>query len=351
MALPRNTPPPPRLTKRPTPNWPAPHRLPLTRGARLAWRQLGNGRGTPWLVLHGGPGSGSNAALLAPFELATQRVILPDQRGAGASTPRGALNGSHTAQLVADLERLRQHLGLARWHVLAGSWGTVLALAYAQHHPQRVASLVLRGGFTLSRREIDGLLAHVTPRVCHASRVAQRARLSQVMQFGTLPVATQQLRAWQLAEQVAVLRGQWRAWRHTPTGAARNVARRAWARSHQGHRRHRAARHAPVHHRGDHAQAIKFHIQARYLMRRGFMRPGALERAVRQLAQQAVPVDWVHGRFDAVCPPANSRRWLAVGQAAAREAGTPLPHAHWPLAGHLGGEPALLQVLRAVVRP
>ena len=351
MALPRSLPPPPRRPARPTPAWPAPRRLAVGRGARLAWREVGSGPGTPWLVLHGGPGSGSNAALLAPFDLRTQRVILPDQRGAGASAPRGGLNGNTTGQLVADLERLRQHLGLEGWHLLAGSWGTVLALAYAQRHPARVASLVLRGGFALSRREIDGLLAQAMPRVCHASRVPARARLSQVMQFGTLAVATPQVRAWQRAEQSAVLRGQRRAWRHTPSGPARNAARRLWTRSRRQHRHTLASQHAPRRSRGDQAQAIKFHIQARYLARRGFTRPGQLEQTVRELAQRGVPVDWVHGRFDAVCPPANSRRWLALGQATAREAGTRPPRAHWPLAGHLGSEPALLNVLRTVVRP
>lgn len=350
MALPRSLPPPPRHPPRPTPAWPAPRHLAVGRAARLAWREVGSGPGTPWLVLHGGPGSGSNAALLAPFDLRTQRVILPDQRGAGASAPRGGLNGNTTGQLVADLERLRQHLGLARWHLLAGSWGTVLALAYAQRHPTRVASLVLRGGFALSPREIDGLLARAMPRVCHASRVPARARLSQVMQFGTLAVATAQVRAWQLAEQAAVLHGQRRAWQHTPGGPARSAARSAWALSRRQHRRAQATRHAPRRTRGDHAQAIKFHIQARYLARRGFMRPGQLERVVRTLARRGVPLDWVHGRFDAVCPPANSRRWLALGQAVARDASTRPPHAQWPLAGHLGSEPALLKALRAVVR-
>ncbi|WP_342130949.1 alpha/beta fold hydrolase [Hydrogenophaga sp. OTU3427] len=316
----------------------------------MAWWQVGQGSGTPWLVLHGGPGSGSSAGLLAPFDLNTQRVILPDQRGAGASTPRGSLRGNHTAQLVADLERLRQHLGLARWHVLAGSWGTVLALAYAQRHPGRVASLVLRGGFALSRREIDRLLSRAPPPACYANRAAQRARLSQVLQFGTLAVATQQVRAWQLLEQAAVQHGQWRALRHTPAGSAHHAARRAWAQTRRAHRRGLASRHRPGRTRGDHGQAIKFLIQARYLQRRGFVRPGALDGAVRQLAQHGVPVDWVHGRCDAVCPPANSRRWLAVGTAAARDAGTQPPRAHWPVAGHLGGEPALLLALRAVVQ-
>lgn len=329
----------------------------------MAWRQLGQGHGTPWLVLHGGPGSGSNAGLLAPFDLSTQRVVLPDQRGAGASTPRGSLRGNHTAQLVADLERLRQHLGVARWHVLAGSWGTVLALAYAQCHPGRVASLVLRGGFALSRREIDGLLTprgrrtpsvlrHPDwPRGCHASRAAVRARLSQVLQFGTLPVATQLVRGWQLLEQAAVLHGQWQSLRHTPAGPARNAARHTWAQTHRGQRLGLARLHRPGRTRGDHGQAVKFHIQARYLLRRAGVRPGALDRAVRQLAQHGVPVDWVHGRHDAVCPPANSRRWLAVGLAAAREAGTAMPRGHWPVAGHLASEPALRQALRKVVRP
>lgn len=361
MALPRNTPALPRRRTSPTAAWPAPQYLQLKLGARMAWRQLGQGHSTPWLLLHGGPGSGSNAAMLAPFDLTSQRVIVPDQRGAGASRPRGSARGNHTAQLVADLECLRQLLGLERWHVLAGSWGAVLALAYAARHPQRVASLVLRGAFALSRREIDGLLQPQVrrtpavwrlaawPRACYASRAAQRVRLAQVMQFGTPAVAGALVRGWQLLEQAAIRHGQWRAHLATPPGRARRDARLCWAQSHRSHRRSLAQQHAPGRTPADHGQALKFLIQARYLMRRGFVRPGDLHRAVRQLALCGVPVDWVHGRCDTVCPPANSRRWLAQGTATALACGQPAPSGHWPAAGHLASEPGVLRVLRALV--
>ena len=138
--------------------WPVPRHLAVGRGHRMAWREVGPVQGEPWLLLHGGPGSGSQPGQLAPLDLQRQRAIAPDQRGSGASRPRGGLPGNHTQALVADLEALRLHLGLERWSVLAGSWGTVLALAYAHQHPGRIERLVLRGAFALTRREVSGLL-------------------------------------------------------------------------------------------------------------------------------------------------------------------------------------------------
>ncbi|SDM09237.1 proline iminopeptidase [Modicisalibacter muralis] len=121
----------------------------------LYYEQCGNPDGKPVVFLHGGPGSGANPKCRRFFDPATYRIILFDQRGCGRSTPHAELVDNTTWHLVADIERLREHLGVERWQVFGGSWGSTLALAYAQTHPHRVTELVLRGIFMLRRRELE----------------------------------------------------------------------------------------------------------------------------------------------------------------------------------------------------
>ncbi len=346
-------------TRSPIP-WPAPRRLQRAGLHRIAWRDAGAPRGAPWLVLHGGPGSGCQPGLLAPFDLERQRVIAPDQRGAGASLPHGRTQGNTLQALVDDLEALRRHLGIARWSVLAGSWGTVLALAYAQQHPGRVERLVLRGAFALTRREVGPLLlpgprARRTPADWRAAwPVAQGAalsqalsRLEQLLQSGTASVAARHVvRGWALRELRDAAHGLRRSLRHIPPQQGRQAAatRQAWAGLRRQQRRGAAHLHAPGTSRQEAAQWGKYRLQAHYLRRRGFVRPGTLDAAVRQLARSGVPVDWAHGQFDAICPPANSARWAALG----RKAGGVARLAR-PASGHLAGEPAMRDCLRELV--
>ncbi len=329
----------------------------LPGGHALAWRERGPANAPAWLVLHGGPGSGGNPGLWAALDARRQRAVMPDQRGSGASTPRGSLRGQGVARHVADMEALRVHLGVARWPVLAGSWGTVLALAYAQAHPDRVAALVLRGAFALTRAEIANVLVPAPrwvktlgggaaslvlgSRLVLPAVLAQRVRL---LQSGTVAVASlRACRAWGAMESVLAAHGQWRALRHAPGNAA---ARRAWAGTRRGLRRALARASRPRADRRDRAAWGKFRIQARVLQRRAGLRAGALDRAVMAIARSGVAVHWLHGHFDAVCPPHNSRRWAAMGvtQGGAVRF-TPVP------AGHLAGEPAMAAALRQAVRP
>ena len=111
--------------------------------------------GKPAVVLHGGPGGAINPTMRRFFDPARWRVALFDQRGCGRSRPNASLDDNTTWTLVEDIERLRRHLGVERWTVFGGSWGSTLALAYAIKHPQRVAGLVLRGIFLLTQRELD----------------------------------------------------------------------------------------------------------------------------------------------------------------------------------------------------
>ncbi|MDG3013359.1 prolyl aminopeptidase [Speluncibacter jeojiensis] len=128
-------------------------------GQLIHWEQCGNPDGKPAVFLHGGPGGGSNPQARRAFDPQAYRVVLFDQRGCGRSTPHVAdgadLSMNTTGRLVADIETLRTHLGIERWQVFGGSWGSTLALAYAQAHPRRVTEMVLRGIFLLRRSEID----------------------------------------------------------------------------------------------------------------------------------------------------------------------------------------------------
>ena len=123
-------------------------------GHQVYWEMCGNLEGKPAVFLHGGPGGGFNAKHRRLFDPAAYRVLLFDQRGCGRSTPHAELEANTTWHLVADIERLRELMGVERWLVFGGSWGSTLALAYAETHPERVSELVLRGIFTLRRAEL-----------------------------------------------------------------------------------------------------------------------------------------------------------------------------------------------------
>ncbi len=123
-------------------------------GHRIYWEKCGNPHGTPAVFLHGGPGGGCSAEHRRLFDPARYNVLLFDQRGCGRSTPHASLDHNTTWHLVADIERLRDILGADRWLVFGGSWGSTLALAYAQTHTERVSALILRGIFTLRRAEL-----------------------------------------------------------------------------------------------------------------------------------------------------------------------------------------------------
>jgi proline iminopeptidase len=134
-------------------------------GNSIYWECSGNPKGTPAVYLHGGPGSGCTPAARRFFDPEKYRIILFDQRGCGRSTPlvthRSQLQSNTTQNLVADIEMLRAHLSVERWVVLGVSWGSTLALAYAQTHSQRIAALVLACVTTTSHREVEWITCGV----------------------------------------------------------------------------------------------------------------------------------------------------------------------------------------------
>ena len=120
----------------------------------IYYEQSGNPAGRPVVVVHGGPGGGSNPTMRRFHDPARYHIILFDQRGCGHSVPHASLTDNTTWHLVADIERLRQHVGVERWQLFGGSWGSTLSIAYAETHPERVTELVLRGIFLLRPAEI-----------------------------------------------------------------------------------------------------------------------------------------------------------------------------------------------------
>lgn len=135
--------------------------LPVDEIHTLYWEQCGNPGGAPVVFLHGGPGAGASPTHRRFFDPRHYRIIIFDQRGSGRSRPLGEVRRNTTELLIEDMERLRRHLSVDRWHLFGGSWGSTLALAYAQAHPDRCLGMILRGIFLLRRSEIDWFLYHM----------------------------------------------------------------------------------------------------------------------------------------------------------------------------------------------
>ncbi|PVY79380.1 proline iminopeptidase [Cupriavidus alkaliphilus] len=287
---------------------------------RLHVRLSGPPHGEPWLVLHGGPGSGCAASMAAWFDPQRHRVAMPDQRGAGRSTPAGSLRRNNVGALLADLEQLRATLGIARWGVAGGSWGAALALAYAARYPHAVAALVLRGAFLTGRDDVLGLFAPragggLLRRVAPAGERLPEARarlltVSRLLQSGTTVQKRDTAAAWRRLELDRL--------------GLRDVAQR----------RRQSARERL-------ATVRKYRIQAHYLRHCAGLGKPALLRAARNIAAHGLPVTLLHGRADAVCRPANALR-LRHAMPAARLA--------WVDGGHLADgamRDALAHAIRA----
>jgi len=142
-------------------------RLQVSATHELYFEESGSPEGKPVVVLHGGPGAGSSPGTRRLFDPNVYRIILFDQRGSGKSTPLGSVEDNTTWSLVEDIEKLRKHLGIEQWMVFGGSWGSTLALAYAETHPSRVTEMIVRGIFLFRKSELDFLFqngaSHIFP--------------------------------------------------------------------------------------------------------------------------------------------------------------------------------------------
>jgi len=247
----------------------------------IYWEECGNPRGKPALFVHGGPGAGAGTVARRFFDPRRYRIVVFDQRGCGRSRPHASLEDNTTWHLVADMERLREHLGIDRWLVFGGSWGSTLALAYAQAHRRRVSELVLRGIFMLRKSEIDWFYQQGASAIFpdrweqYVAAIPARERDDLVAAFHRR--LTSRSRKTRLRAAKA-----WSVW-EAATSFLRpnedNVAK--WA--------------------GDDFAIAVARIECHYFVNKGFLRSeDQLLRGVRRIRN--VPAVIVQGRYDVVCP-------------------------------------------------
>lgn len=266
----------PDSTPFPDPPLLASHALAVPGGHVLQVQEFGRADGIPAVVLHGGPGSGCSPLLRRVFDPAHWRIVCPDQRGAGGSRPRGSIENNTTGDLLADLRRLREHLGIVRWVVVGGSWGAALALAHAAAEPEAVAGLLLRAGFLARPGDVDRF-------------------------FGPLSLAdlAQGLDSTDAAERERAALTWWRHEQALAGTSAPEPTGEALA-----------------------AQVDRLRVQAHYLLHGCWLQsPTLLERCA---AVPRVPTLLLHARDDRVCPPEGAEllharlpqsriEWLAQG--------------------------------------
>lgn len=295
--------------------------LPVGDGHEIYWEVCGNPEGKPAVFLHGGPGGGLADDYRRYFDPEQYRVVLFEQRGCGRSTPHASdphadMSTNTTWHLVADIERLREHLGIDSWLVFGGSWGSTLALAYAQTHTARVTELVLRGIFTLRKTEIDWFYqdgaSHIFPDVWE-----EYLAVIPEAERGDLVAAYSR----RLADPDPAV--------HVPAGVAWTV----WERSTL---RLVPSEQAIAEARADTAAAVAFaRIENHFFSHGGWFEDGQLIANAGTLAD--VPGVIVQGRYD-VCTPARTAWDL---------------HRAWPEAalemigdaGHASSEPGIVDAL------
>ena len=258
-------------------------------GQRVYWECCGNPRGIPAVFVHGGPGSGCAPDHRRLFDPGRYRIVLFDQRGCGRSLPRARESGTDlstntTWALVADMERLREHLGIEAWLVFGGSWGSTLSLAYAQTHPGRVLALVLRGVFTLSRRELEWFYEGAGADMIYPDEwEAFVAAAGEGVGPGGFIERYHEL----LASPDPAVHGPaaiaWTTWEAATSTLLRDQPHVDAAR--------------------DLSWALDFaRIENHFFRHAGWMEDGALIRGARVLAEHAIPGVIVQGRYDVVCP-------------------------------------------------
>jgi proline iminopeptidase len=245
------------------------------------FEQCGNPRGKPVVFLHGGPGAGCNAKCRRFFDPAKYRIVLFDQRGCGRSTPHAELTDNTTWDLVADIERLREHLGIEHWQVFGGSWGSTLALAYAQTHPARVTELVLRGIFMLRRWELEWFYQQGCDAIFPDAWEAFLAPIPAVERGDLISAYYRRLTSPDAATRVAAAKA-WSIWEGSTIFLLQDPAHIASA--------------------GEDEFALAFaRIECHYFVHGGFFdADDQLLRNVEKLRN--IPTLIVQGRYDVVCP-------------------------------------------------
>ncbi len=295
------------------------HRLKVAPPHELYLEECGNPEGMPVLVVHGGPGGGCEEYYRRFFDAERYRIILLDQRGAGRSTPLAELESNTTADLVEDMERVREFLGIERWLLFGGSWGSTLSLVYAETHPDRVMGLVLRGIFLCRPQDIHWFYQEGASRVFpdywedFLAPIPAEERGDLVTAYYQRLTSSNELEQIQAAKAWAVWEGRCATLHPNPTVV-----------DHFGH---------------PHVAIALARIECHYFMNHSFLEPDQILRNAPAL--EGIPGIIVHGRYDMVCPLDNA---LALSWA-------------WPEAdlriirdaGHSASEPAIVDaLLRAV---
>ncbi|GGY81038.1 prolyl aminopeptidase [Marinobacter zhanjiangensis] len=295
------------------------HRLAVDPPHELYLEESGNPDGIPVIVVHGGPGGGCEEWYRRFFDAERFRIILLDQRGAGRSTPLAELEGNNTQALIEDLERVRSFLGIERWMLFGGSWGSTLSLAYAQAHPEHVLGLVLRGVFLCRPEDIHWFYQHGAGRVFpdywrdYVATIPEDERADMVSAYYRRLTSDNELEQIQAAKAWSVWEGR-------------------CATLHPNHR-------VVEHFAHPHTAIALARIECHYFMNHAFLEPGQLLANAHRLAK--IPGIIVHGRYDMVCPLDNA---FALSEA--------WPQAELQIirdAGHSASEPPVIDALMRAV--
>ena len=264
--------------------------LDVDSGHRLYYEECGNPKGKPVIFLHGGPGGGCTPGMRRFWNPDVYRIVLFDQRGSGQSTPHANLDNNTTWDLVNDIEILRAALQIDRWQVFGGSWGSTLALAYCQEHPDRVTEIVLRGIFMLRKKEIDWFYQHGASEIFpdrwqHYLEPIPRSERSDM-----LKAYYQRLTSDDSEVRLAAAKA-WSVWEGTTSTLLPNTE--------------------IAHAFGEPDMALALaRIECHYFMNHGFMEDDQLIKNVDKIRN--IPAVIVQGRYDVVCPAVSA--W-ELGQA------------------------------------
>nr|WP_059390786.1 prolyl aminopeptidase [Pseudomonas toyotomiensis] len=291
------------------------HELAVEQPHVLYIDESGSADGLPVLFIHGGPGAGCDFASRRYFDPALYRIVTFDQRGCGRSTPHASLENNTTQALIADIERIREHLGIDKFVLFGGSWGSTLALAYAQAHPQRVHGLILRGIFLCRPQEFSWFYQEGASRLFpdywedYVAPIPVEERGDLMQAFYKRLTGTDQIAQMHAAKA-------WSTWEGRTATLRPNT--QVVERFSEAHRALSIAR-----------------IECHYFVNDAFLEPNQLLRDMPKIAH--LPGIIVHGRYDAICPLDNA--WAL--------------HQAWPNselqiirdAGHSAAEPGITDAL------
>lgn len=253
-------------------------------GHSLYYEECGNKNGKPAVFLHGGPGGGSAADMRRFWNPDLYRIVLFDQRGCGKSKPYASLDNNTTWDLVEDIERLRQALGIDRWQVFGGSWGSTLALAYSQTCPERVTEIVLRGIFMLRKKEIDWFYQHGASEIYPDRWQHYISAIPESERDDLLHAFHRRLTSDDKDTQLNAARA-WSIWEGTTSTLLPNENISAYFSA-------------------DEKALSLARIECHYFVNGGFMDEGHLIDNVDQIRN--IPAVIIQGRYDVVCPAVSA---------------------------------------------